>query len=422
MITVLIFLIALIAYYTFGIRYQSVILTMLSLYVYWQVAEWNIIVIGIIALFSLAFCKLLSKQKKKLYVILPIVCIASSFLLLRDRIIGWGLPLGFSVLSFTALSLLIDQYHSNQKYRSFEVLSYLLFFPKIFAGPIERASRFIIDKPTRFNGMEFYKGIKYLIFAVFVKFVMGDQCGKTEMSAFGLNQLANVFVFAFGFFFDFWSYTLMAIGVGKLFGYTLSISFNRPYESRTFQEFWHRWNITLGTWLRDYVYIPLGGNRNSTFKWIAIVMVVFLLSGLWHGSTLPFILWGLCHGVLLCVERKIIKPERFNCFGVLIYRLVVITLVAFLWQLFLIDSVKDIVPLIHSLLIYEQLTSQILYQFCACLIGMFLLTSKKAVMILNGQQSEARSIITEVSVLSLMLVSLLLLNCQMSFNFFYFRF
>ena len=422
MITVLIFLIAFIAYYTLGVRFQSVILTVLSLYVYWQVAEWNIIVIGIIALFSLAFCNLLSKQKKKLYVILPIFCIASSFLLLRDRIIGCGLPLGFSVLSFTALSLLIDQYHSTQKYTNFEVLSYLLFFPKIFAGPIERASRFMIARPTRFNGMEFYTGLKYLIFAAFVKFVMGDMFGKTEMSAFGLNQLANVFVFAFGFFFDFWSYTLMAIGVGKLFGYTLSISFNRPYESRTLQEFWHRWNITLGAWLRDYIYIPLGGNRNSTFKWIAIVMVVFLLSGMWHGATLPFILWGLCHGVLLCVERKIIKPERFNCFGAFIYRLVVIILVAFLWQLFLIDSVKDIAPLIHSLFIYQALAPQILYQFGVCLLGMFLLTSKKAVVILNGQQSETNSIITEVSVLSLMLVSLLLLNCKISFNFFYFRF
>lgn len=214
MITVLIFLFALIAYYTFWGRYQSVILTVLSFYIYWQVAEWNIIVIGIIAMFSLTFCKLLSKQKKKLYVILPIFCIASSFLLLRDRIIGCGLPLGFSVLSFTALSLLIDQYHSTQKYTNFEVLSYLLFFPKIFAGPIERASRFMIDTPTGFNGMEFYTGLKYLIFAAFVKFVMGDMFGKIEMSAFGLNQLANVFVFAFGFFFDFWSYTLMAIGVG----------------------------------------------------------------------------------------------------------------------------------------------------------------------------------------------------------------
>ena len=422
MITVLIFLIALIAYYTLGIRYQSVILTVLSLYVYWQVAEWNIIVIGFIALFSITFCELLFKQKKKLYVILSIFCIASSFLLLRERILGLGLPLGFSVLSFTSISLLVDQYRFPKRYGYFEVLSYLLFFPKIFAGPIERTSHFIKDTPIRFNGMEFYTGLKYLIFAAFVKFVMGDMFGKTEMSSFGLNQFANVFVFAFGFFFDFWSYTLMAIGVGKLFGYTLSISFNRPYESRTLQEFWHRWNITLGAWLRDYIYIPLGGNRNSTFKWVAIVMLVFLLSGLWHGSTLPFIVWGLCHGMILCVERKIIKPERFNCLGVAVYRIVVFILVAFLWQLFLIDSVKDIAPLIYSLFIYEALAPQILYQFGVCLIGMFLLTSKKAVVILNGQQSETNSIIAEVSVLSLMLLSLFLLNCQMSFNFFYFRF
>ena len=422
MITVLIFLIALIAYYTFGIRYQSVILTALSLYVYWIVAGWNIIIIGIITLVSFVFFKLLSMQKKKLYVILPIVCIGMSFLLMRERIVGLGLPLGFSVLSFTSISLLADQYHYPQKYKSLEVISYLLFFPKIFAGPIERSSHFIIDSPIRFNGMRFYIGIKYLIFATFVKFVFGDWFGRTEMSSYGINQLANVFVFALGFFFDFWGYTLMAIGVGKLFGYNLSRSFNRPYESRTLREFWHRWNITLGAWLRDYIYIPLGGNRNSTLKWIAVVILVFLLSGLWHGSTLPFILWGLCHGILLCVERKIIKPERFNCCGMIAYRIVVITLVALLWQLFLIDSVRDIVPQIHSFFIYEPLAPKILCQLGVCLIGMFLLTSEKAIVILNDQRSEARSVITEVSVLSLMLVSLLLLNCPMSFNFFYFRF
>lgn len=242
------------------------------------------------------------------------------------------------------------------------------------------------------------------------------------MSAYGINQVINIFVFALGFFFDFWGYTLMAIGVGKLFGYNLSESFNRPYESRTLREFWHRWNITLGTWLRDYIYIPLGGNRNSTLKWIAVVMLVFLLSGLWHGSTLPFILWGLCHGGLLCVESKIIKPDRLNRFGTTVYRIVVMALVALLWQLFLIDSAGDIIPQIHSLFIYEPLAPTIICKLGICLIGMFLLTSDKAIGILNGQQSEAKAIVVEVSVLSLMLVSLLLLNCPMSFNFFYFRF
>lgn len=422
MIAVLIFLIALLAYYTLGLRYQSFILTALSLYVYWNVAGWSIIIIGCITLVSLLFWELLKKKRKKLYVVLPILCIAVSFVFLRERITGWELPLGFSGLSFTSISLLVDQYRCPQKYRLFDVLSYLLFFPKIFAGPIERASHFIINSPIRFNGMDFYIGLKYLIFATFVKFVMGDWFGKTDVSVYGLNQLANIFLFALEFFFDFWGYSLMAIGVGKLFGYNLSVSFNRPYDSLTLREFWHRWNITLGTWLRDYIYIPLGGNRNSTFKWMLVIMLVFLLSGLWHGSTLQFILWGLFHGVLLCVESKIIKPDRLDRFGTTAYRIVVMALVALLWQLFLIDSAQDIVPQIHSLFIYEPLAPTIICKLGICLIGMFLLTSNKAMVILNGQQSEAKAILVEVSVLSLMLVSLLLLNCPMSFNFFYFRF
>lgn len=422
MITALIFVITLLAYYTIGLRYQSIVLTALSLYVYWQAAEWGIIVTGGTALLVLVFSRLLANQKNKLYVIVPILCIILSFVFLREIFVSWGLPLGFSVLSFTSICLLADQYHSPKKYKAFDVLSYLLFFPKIFAGPIERASHFIEKAPIKFSGMGFYTGLKYLIFATFVKFVMGDWFGRTDMSAYGINQVVNALVFALGFFFDFWGYTLMAIGVGKLFGYNLSVSFNRPYESRTLREFWHRWNITLGTWLRDYVYIPLGGNRNNTFKWIFVVLIVFLLSGLWHGATIPFILWGLCHGVLLCVERLIFKPERFNRYGITTYRIIAMIVVALLWQLFLVDSVGDIITLVDSIFIHEPLAPKILYQLGISIIGMFLLTSEKAMAILNGKQSTTKAVVVEVSVLSLMLLSILLLNCQMSFNFFYFRF
>ena len=422
MITVLTFLIALLAYYTIGSRYQSIILTALSLYVYWQVAEWGIIITGGIALIILVFSRLLINQKNKLYVIFPILCIILSFVFLREFFVGWGLPLGFSVLSFTSICLLVNQYHCPKMYQTFDVLSYLLFFPKIFAGPIERASHFIVKDPIKFSGMGVYTGLKYFIFATFVKFIMGDRFGRTDMSAYGINQVVNVLVFALGFFFDFWGYTLMAIGVGKLFGYNLSVSFNRPYESPTLREFWHRWNITLGTWLKDYIYIPLGGNRNSTFKWVFVVIIVFLLSGLWHGATIPFILWGLCHGVLLCVERLIFKPERLDWYGITAYRIIVMVAVALLWQLFLVDSVGDIVTLIDSMFIYEPLVPKILYNLGISMIGMFLLTSEKAMAILNGKQSATKAVVVEVSVLSLMLVSLLLLNCPMSFNFFYFRF
>lgn len=200
MTAVLIFLIALLAYYTFGIRYQSFILTVLSLYMYWQVAEWSIIIIGAVSLVSVFFCQLLTIHKKRIYIVLPILCILTVFILLRDRITGWGLPIGFSVLSFTSISLLVDQYRCPQKYKTFDVLSYLLFFPKIFAGPIERASQFITESGIRFNGMGFYTGIKYLIFATFIKFVMGDWFGSTEMSAYGFNQTANILVFAIVFF------------------------------------------------------------------------------------------------------------------------------------------------------------------------------------------------------------------------------
>lgn len=417
-----ILLLGIVAYYTIGRRCQSMILIVISLYVYWLVANWSIIPIVILSLIITLCGYFIEKYRSKWFLILPIILIILTFTLFRHSVLGLTLPIGLSVLSFTGISYLVDQYRNPRRDSIWDVLSYLLFFPKIFAGPIERANDFINDEPHRFSSINIYNGIKYLIFASFCKFVVGDMLSSTEFNSHGIGLLFQMLTFGIGFFFDFWAYTMMAIGVGCLFGYRLSISFNKPYYAGTFAEFWHRWNITLGTWLRDYVYIPCGGNRLSLPVWSLAVLFVFIVSGLWHGTTIPFIVWGLINGSLIIVERIIIKTKRLKGIHGNIYALTVAVVMALLWQLFIVDSLRELQYRFQDVFIVSSFDIMPLIQFLVCLLSMIVLTSDKVFNLVRYESTTPGKIIAEGTMLSLMFVTLVFLNCPMSFNFFYFRF
>lgn len=410
-----------ILYYTIGKRYQSWILIALSLFVYWQVAQWNILLLFSIALMVGICTSYLERNTTKTAVAIPIIVIIAVFFFLRSYVGGLGFPLGYSVLAFTSISILIDQYRNPAHYRFADILSYLLFFPKIFAGPIERASNFISLSEKRFNGMSCYVGFKYLIFAAFCKLVVADNLASTVHTGIGVNLWMEIFVYSIGFFFDFWAYTLMAIGVGKLFGYDLSANFFKPYYSSSFREFWHRWNITLGTWLRDYIYIPLGGNKLPYIKWALAVLLVFIVSGVWHGTTLPFIVWGICHGILLIVERGLVTPQKLPLLKVA-YSIVVFILVSLLWQLFIVDSLGSAIQIYASLFDSEPFHGELAVKLVLSSLAYVLLTSSRVFSLIQKSSDNRTFVIAEVSMLAVMLSALILLNCPMSFNFFYFRF
>lgn len=410
-----------ILYYTVGKRYQSWILIALSLFVYWQVAQWNILLLFSIALMVGICTSYLERNTTKTAVAIPIIVIIAGFFFLRSDIGGLGFPLGYSVLAFTSISILIDQYRNPAHYRYADILSYLLFFPKIFAGPIERALNFISSSEKGFNGMSCYVGFKYLIFAAFCKLVVADNLASTELTGVGVNLWMEIFVYSIGFFFDFWAYTLMAIGVGKLFGYDLSANFFKPYYSSSFREFWHRWNITLGTWLRDYIYILLGGNKLPYIKWALAVLLVFIVSGVWHGTTLPFIVWGICHGILLIAERGLVTPKKLPLLKVA-YSIVVFIFVSLLWQLFIVDSLGSAIQRYASLFDSEPFHGELAVKLVLSSLAYVLLTSSKVFSLIQKSSDNRTFVIAEVSVLAVMLSALILLNCPMSFNFFYFRF
>lgn len=412
---------AIILYYTVGKRYQSWILIALSLFVYWQVAQWNILLLFSIAVMVGICTSYLERNNTKTAVAIPVSVIIAGFFFLRSDVGGLGFPLGYSVLAFTSISILIDQYRNPAHYRYADILSYLLFFPKIFAGPIERTSNFISSSEKGFNGMSCYVGFKYLIFAAFCKLMVADNLASTEFTGIGLNLWMEIFVYSIGFFFDFWAYTLMAIGVGKLFGYDLSANFFKPYYSYSFREFWHRWNITLGTWLRDYIYIPLGGNKLPYIKWALAVLLVFIVSGVWHGTTLPFIVWGICHGILLIAERGLVTHKKLPLLKVA-YSIVVFILVSLLWQLFIVDSLGSAIQRYASLFDSEPFHGELAVKLVQSTLAYVLLTSSRVLSLIQKSSNNRTFVIAEVSMLAVMLSALIILNCPLSFNFFYFRF
>lgn len=416
-----ILLLGIIAYYTIGRHYQSTILVAISLNVYWLVGQWNILPIAILSIVIALSGLLIGRHPSKWLLITTIILIILAFILLKS-VFRCKFPIGFSVISFTGISYLVDQYREFKRYSVIDVLSYLIFFPKIFAGPIERAKGFIDVEPKHFIGQNIYTGIKYLIFAAFCKFIVGDMLAATDFDSLGIGLLFQMLIFGIGFFFDFWAYTMMAIGVGYLFGYKLSTSFDKPYYAGTFKEFWHRWNITLGTWLCDYIYIPCGGNRLRLPSWSAAILLVFIVSGLWHGTTLPFIAWGVAHACFLMIEKIIVKPQRFNAICRYCYTVGVALMAALLWQLFIVDSLTEFLFRFRDVFSHCHFDIFSLGQFTACTIAMILLTSDKIFNLVRCESTSKRGIIAEVTMLSLMSTSLLFMNCPLSFNFFYFRF
>ncbi len=219
------------------------------------------------------------------------------------------LPVGISFYTFQALSYSIDVYCGKLKatHDIVQFFAFVSFFPQLVAGPIERATNLLpqFEKPRKFDYYEAVDGMRQILWGLFKKIVVADNCAvyvdqvfNTYQDQTGSTLLLAAILFTFQIYGDFSGYSDIAIGTAKLFGIRLMRNFNVPYFSRDIAEFWRRWHISLTTWFRDYVYIPLGGSRCSKAKVIRNTFVIFLLSGFWHGANWTFIAWGVYHAVL----------------------------------------------------------------------------------------------------------------------------
>ena len=224
----------------------------------------------------------------------------------------WGglhfiLPVGISFYTFQTLSYSIDVYRGNIKATKDPIsfFAFVCFFPQLVAGPIERASHFLpqFNIPRQFNKAKASDGLRQILWGLFKKMVIADNCAYfvdiffADPSAYqGSALLLGAIFFAFQIYGDFSGYSDIAIGTSRLLGFDLKRNFNYPYFSRNIADFWRRWHISLSSWFKDYLYIPLGGSRLGQYRTLLNVFIVFVVTGLWHGANWTFLFWGIANG------------------------------------------------------------------------------------------------------------------------------
>ena len=268
--------------------------------------------------------------------------------------LNWAVPIGISFFTFQALGYLWDVYYKRDK-AEHDFLTYALFvsfFPSILSGPINKASLVIPQlKQLRpyFDYSKAVEGLKMLLWGMFMKVVVADRVALyvdtvlpsyenyTGLSCFVASTLYTIQIYA-----DFAGYSLMAIGVGKVLGFELTENFHRPYFAVSVTDFWHRWHISLSTWLKDYIYIPMGGSRCSKLRNYWNIFVTFLVSGVWHGANWTFIVWGCMHGVCQIIEKMLGQQKcTYGRLGKSVKIVITFLLVNFAWIFFRMPSLAD---------------------------------------------------------------------------------
>ncbi len=242
----------------------------------------------------------------------------NSILHLDIQFEGLALPIGISFYTFQVLSYIVDVYLGKVKvqYNVINFAAYVTMFPQLVAGPIVQYQTIEEQLNTRQESItKFGEGVERFIQGLGKKVLLANNIGMlwTTVSAMELSSVSvltawlGIIAYTFQIYFDFSAYSDMAIGLGKMFGFDFMENFNYPYISKSVTEFWRRWHISLGTWFREYIYIPLGGNRVKKSKQIRNIFVVWCLTGFWHGASWNFVIWGLYYGVLLLIEKFILK-------------------------------------------------------------------------------------------------------------------
>ncbi len=248
------------------------------------------------------------------------------------------LPAGISFYTFESLSYVIDIYRREIEFPTnpLDFFGFIAMFPRFVAGPIVRY-RDIIGQFRVYKGMNLEKGFVLFIFGLAMKVVFADNFALFIPYAFDRTEAIStmgawigVFAYTMQIYFDFSGYSLMAIGLGQCLGFEFPANFNQPYKASSLQDFWRRWHISLSSWLRDYLYISLGGARKGKLRTYLNIIITMTLGGIWHGSSLVFLVWGMWHGIFLCLERIVQVPKK----TALPYRVFVFLIVMLGWVFF----------------------------------------------------------------------------------------
>ncbi len=228
-------------------------------------------------------------------------------------------PLGISYVIFSVISYVVDIYRGDEEPRSFvEAALFISFFPKIMSGPITQYRDFYKNKiENKFDIDNIIYGTKRIIIGMTKKIIFADYFGTalSKVPIVGIDSntvILSVIVYSFQLYFDFSAYSDIAIGIARLFGYTLPENFNLPYRSKSIINFWRRWHMSLGAFFRQYVYFPLGGSRKGNFRTVINLFIVFLISGVWHGTGIRYIIWGVVHAGSISIERSVREKNWYK--------------------------------------------------------------------------------------------------------------
>lgn len=322
------------------------------------------------------------KQKKKKYLLIlslvaniGILAFFKYFNFFVDNInelasaIGWSysldtlkiiLPIGLSFHTFQAMSYTIEVYRGNQKAeKHFGIYAlYVMYYPQLVAGPIERPQNLLTQFHTdhKFNSYLFSNGLKQMLIGFFKKMVIADNLAPYVNQVYdnpGNFEPITIFIatvlFAFQIYCDFSGYSDIALGASRIMGIELMQNFKAPYRAISISDFWSRWHISLSTWFKDYLYIPLGGNRVSQIRLFFNLFFVFMVSGFWHGANWTFIIWGALHGCYIIIEillekmsvkRKVKQNLKFDFLFSIVKRSIVFYLVCFAWIFFRAENIS----------------------------------------------------------------------------------
>ena len=302
---------------------------------------------------------------------------------------GLLLPVGISFYTFQALGYSIDVYRDSTKVEHdfFTYALFVSFFPQLVAGPIERSNNLLKQFRTehRFDYDRVMSGIRQMVWGYFIKLVLADRCAIYVNLVFnhvghhhgGSYMLASL-LFPFQIYGDFAGYSLIAIGVANVLGFRLMENFRRPYLSCSVGEFWHRWHISLSTWFKDYVYIPLGGNRVSRWRNYFNLLVTFMVSGIWHGANWTFLCWGSLHGLLLCIEKALgIGKNKYSGISKFLHMIMTFVIVSFAWIFFRANNLNDAFEVLRSMAMDLQKPNLQYGILIAATIAIFILLLKE---------------------------------------------
>jgi alginate O-acetyltransferase complex protein AlgI len=300
-----------------------------------------------------------------------------------------GLPIAISFLTFHALSYIIDVYKRKlEPTRSLvDILFYISFFPHLVAGPIVRAKVFLEQTVRRSDPNDIRLGLSVFLIVggLFKKVIVANYLSTDFVDGIFLNPadhsrldlLLGMYAYALQIYCDFSAYTDIAIGVANLLGYQFPQNFNQPYRALSVQDFWRRWHITLSTWLRDYLYIPLGGNRGDASFTYRNIMITMLLGGLWHGASWNFVIWGGMHGVALMVERMLgITGDRAGGrrLPAVLAWLITFHFVCFTWVFFRSPTLEGAQAYLHTLVFGDAVFSTTITPLVAAMLVIGALT------------------------------------------------